>query len=401
MRITAKQKRQSFWLYTITAFAVLFALSLTACDNGTTNEPVPLSETYEYVKGGSTYRLTITQNASKAAAFTPAAGDAYVLVIITGTQTQTSSGTVASFSVGVLTLKPSQTTVTFTVHISDENKITAISGTITIEGSSGTTVKGPDTPSSGGGGGGGGEGGYQPPATGNGTAPTLTAVTTGPSLDPFIPKTTFTLNEKAWIRIQGEDPDRDVEKAILTLKKGDSVQMFIELEVIPYYYQFDFECRFSMSNFTVHVGNYTLEVQLVDSNANKSSTLSASFTVVGGTDPNGTAPAVTSVSTGTYDQANNVFTPKTTFASNETVYIRYEVDDPDEDIKTRVITLKKEGTVERSNDVDYPTGLLHPIMGYFYFPDYPDSAGNYTWEVQVIDSKGNQSNILSASFTVQ
>jgi len=120
----------------------LLTLLLTGCDSlfGAGNQTV----SYECIKGGSTYRLTVTQNTAKAA-YTPVSGDTYILLIITGTQTKTSSGTVVSFSGGVLTLKPSQTTVTFTVQVSG-NSIVKISGTITLEGSGGT-VTGPDTAS--------------------------------------------------------------------------------------------------------------------------------------------------------------------------------------------------------------------------------------------------------------
>jgi hypothetical protein len=150
----------------IVAIAALFALVFTACDNGTPagGGSAPLSETYEYVKGAATYKLTITQTPAKAA-FTPDAEDTYVLLIITGTGAnvviQTSSGIVVSFINGVLTLQPvsagASTPVTFTVRISGEGEITAITGTITLEGSEGT-AKGPDTASSGGGGNTGGGG---------------------------------------------------------------------------------------------------------------------------------------------------------------------------------------------------------------------------------------------------
>jgi len=95
---------------------------------------------YEYIKDESTYKLTINQSK---AAYTPVSGDTYILVIITGGQTKTSSGTVTGFSNSVFTLKPSNSTVTFTVQMSG-NTITKISGTITLEGSGGS-VEGPDT----------------------------------------------------------------------------------------------------------------------------------------------------------------------------------------------------------------------------------------------------------------
>jgi len=99
---------------------------------------------YEYIKDGSTYKLTINQSK---AVYTPVSGDKYILLIITGGQTKTSSGTVIDFSDSVFTLKPSNSTITFTVQMSG-NTIIKISGTITLEGSGGS-VDGPDIGSEG------------------------------------------------------------------------------------------------------------------------------------------------------------------------------------------------------------------------------------------------------------
>jgi len=136
---------------------LLLALVLAGCNNPA-DEPLPGSVAYEYIKGGSTYKLTITQSTAKAT-YTPVSGDKYKLLIITGAQTKTSSGTISGFLNNTFTLKPSNSVVTFTVQVSGST-ISKISGTITLEGSGGT-LSGPDTASvsNAGVGGGGGSGG--------------------------------------------------------------------------------------------------------------------------------------------------------------------------------------------------------------------------------------------------
>jgi hypothetical protein len=139
-----KKKRFLLGCWCVLAFGLAFA----ACNNGGEQQ----SETYDYIKDGTTYRLTITKSAAKAA-FVPATGDAYVLRIITGTQTRTSSGNITSTynSFSSFTLKPAQAATTFTVQMSG-GKIIRITGNITLD--SGNVVPGPD--SSGGSGGSGG-----------------------------------------------------------------------------------------------------------------------------------------------------------------------------------------------------------------------------------------------------
>jgi uncharacterized protein YjdB len=135
------KKRLFLGLLTL-LMALAFCLAFTACD---TDGSAPLSETYSYFNDNTMYRLTVTQkapNAAAKAAFAPASGDTYILLITTGTGTQTSSGTVYSFSGGTLTLKPGQTSVTFTVQISG-GAITKVSGNITLV--TGDIVPGPDT----------------------------------------------------------------------------------------------------------------------------------------------------------------------------------------------------------------------------------------------------------------
>ena len=109
-------------------------------DSGGGNQVGETSTTYENTKDGTTYKLTVTQSAGRAA-YVPAKGDTYVLLIITGTGTKTSRGTVTNISNGVFTLKPANAAATFDVTTSG-NAINNISGPITLEGSGGT-VQGP------------------------------------------------------------------------------------------------------------------------------------------------------------------------------------------------------------------------------------------------------------------
>jgi hypothetical protein len=137
---TIKKKQVLLW---VLAAVFVFGLAFAACNNGGEQQ----SETYDYIKDGTTYRLTITKSAARAA-FVPAAGDAYVLRITTGSQTRTSSGTITNSSGSSFTLKPAQAATTFTVQMSS-GKISKITGNITLD--SGDVVSGPDSSGSSGG----------------------------------------------------------------------------------------------------------------------------------------------------------------------------------------------------------------------------------------------------------
>jgi hypothetical protein len=149
---------------TLLALALIITLSFSACSNPTgpdlTTEP--LSETYTTVKGSKTYELTITQSAANAkaksvarAAFTPAAGDSYVLKITENGVTQISSGTVKAYSNNKFTLASSNNvSVSFEVTISGSG-ITSITGTITVQG--GGIITGPGSLTTGASDGGGGD----------------------------------------------------------------------------------------------------------------------------------------------------------------------------------------------------------------------------------------------------
>jgi hypothetical protein len=91
--------------------------------------------TYTGTSGGATYTLKITESAAKYVAQT---GDTYELKA----GSKTSTGTVIDVSGGVLTLKPSNSSTTFTLTVSGGG-ITAIDGTITW--TDGTTETAPGT----------------------------------------------------------------------------------------------------------------------------------------------------------------------------------------------------------------------------------------------------------------
>jgi hypothetical protein len=128
------------------AIVLTFGLAFTSCggDGGGGGETPLGSVSYEYTKADTSYSLTVNESAAKAA-YAPAAGDTYLLLIITSGETKTSRGTVASATGGVLTLKPENSGTTFTVQVNGAS-ITSIKGTVTLTGSDGS-VQGPDTAS--------------------------------------------------------------------------------------------------------------------------------------------------------------------------------------------------------------------------------------------------------------
>ncbi|MDR2758487.1 MAG: hypothetical protein LBB78_03815 [Spirochaetaceae bacterium] len=136
-------KKKQFGFFGI-AVLVAAAMFITAgCDTGSGGGGGSgTTVTYTGTASGTTYTLTITKNTSKAA-YTPQAGDSYVLTI----GGQKSSGTVQSVSGGTFTLKPASGS-TFTATVSGSG-ITGINGTIALDG--GGTVPAPGTMTGGGG----------------------------------------------------------------------------------------------------------------------------------------------------------------------------------------------------------------------------------------------------------
>jgi len=121
--------KKMVWIMVI---ALALALTFIACDN----EPdlTPQTVTYSGTADGTTYTLKITENLSRAA-YTPQAGDSYVLTA--GTKKNT--GTVVSYSNGTFTLKPEGSATTFAASVSSSG-LTGFKGAITWEGDSTPTT---------------------------------------------------------------------------------------------------------------------------------------------------------------------------------------------------------------------------------------------------------------------
>jgi len=112
-------------LFGIIVFVAVIGLSMAGCKQDVT-DPIPQKVTYQGTIGDSTYKLVITEGAR----YVAKDGDSYVLTVITGGTTKTSSGTV-KVSGNTLTLTPTGTTTTFTITINPSGDITGITGTIT------------------------------------------------------------------------------------------------------------------------------------------------------------------------------------------------------------------------------------------------------------------------------
>ena len=115
---------RSRWLCAIVLVAVI-GFSFAACDNGVGggDEGDPQTVTYTGTSGSTTYTLKITENTAR---YTAQSGDAYTLT----SGTKTSTGIVDTVAGGVLTLKPSNASITFTATVSG-NSLTALNGTVT------------------------------------------------------------------------------------------------------------------------------------------------------------------------------------------------------------------------------------------------------------------------------
>jgi hypothetical protein len=109
--------------------AVALVLGITACGDvgggggGGSKVNNPQTVTYSGVSGGTTYTLKITE---KTARYAAQSGDAYELTA----GSKTSAGEVSNVAGGELTLKPSNSSATFTAAVS-ESGITEMGGTIT------------------------------------------------------------------------------------------------------------------------------------------------------------------------------------------------------------------------------------------------------------------------------
>jgi hypothetical protein len=80
--------------------------------------------------------------------------------------------------------------------------------------------------------------------------------------------------------------------------------------------------------------------------------------------------------------------------------LQIEGQDPDKDVKKLFIGRKKDGVLLGNRDERDISPNKSPFvqnMGNWTF----NSPGSYTFEVYVVDVKGNQSNIISTDITVE
>ena len=129
-----KNRNNNFW-FGILVMVLVFGMTVVGCESDNpTNDPQTVN--YEGTDvSGNTYILTVTEKAGRTA-YTPVAGDSYVLIIkITGQSDKKSNGTVKSVSVdGTFSLQPSvEGSVIFSIVISGA-KISSIVGDIAVDG---------------------------------------------------------------------------------------------------------------------------------------------------------------------------------------------------------------------------------------------------------------------------
>jgi len=126
-------------LLILLAVALVFTMTVVGCDDSPTNKhqtnDAPQTVKYESIDAsGNTYILTITEKTSRAA-YTVTKGDSYTLTIKQqGQPDKESKGTVSTIKDdGELTMKPKkEDSEPFGVSVND-GKMTAITGTITLE----------------------------------------------------------------------------------------------------------------------------------------------------------------------------------------------------------------------------------------------------------------------------
>jgi len=124
---------------------LVFGMTVAGCDNGNNGSVVPVPRTVVFEStdaAGTQFRLTFTENLSRAAAFSPSTGDSFELRItpVSGS-VQISRGAVQSSSGGNISLLPTGATAPFSVTVSGGN-MTGITGEIAVEG--GGTVSAPE-----------------------------------------------------------------------------------------------------------------------------------------------------------------------------------------------------------------------------------------------------------------
>ena len=123
--------KKTLKLLWIAVLIAVIGFSFASCKGADAAEPT--SATYKSRgSDGNTYELVITKDPNRAA-YTPQAGDTYVLTITkSGEPNKKSTGTVATVSGGTFTLQPTGSGTTFTVTITGGN-MTKIEGSITLD----------------------------------------------------------------------------------------------------------------------------------------------------------------------------------------------------------------------------------------------------------------------------
>jgi hypothetical protein len=92
----------------------------------------------------------------------------------------------------------------------------------------------------------------------------------------WIPKRTFAIDEKVYIRIQGADSDKDIKKLVGTVKKDNAVIVNIDRDFSPGESPF----TWNIGNWTFNfAGYYTMELRIIDAKNNKSNIGTVNFTV--------------------------------------------------------------------------------------------------------------------------
>lgn len=90
--------------------------------------------------------------------------------------------------------------------------------------------------------------------------------------------------------------------------------------------------------------------------------------------------------------------PATTFPNNHGINIGVRGDNPNKNISKFVITLKQNGTVITTREVEIAITANSFTQFIGSFPI--STAGDYTGEVYAVDRRGNQSNTRTTTFTV-
>jgi len=150
-------KKRFFGMMTLLV-GVMLVFAIAGCSDGggggktpTTRPPAAAQTvTFTGTAGSETYSLKITENTARAA-YTPEAGDGYILTV----GSKTSTGTVISYSSGTFELQPADEDAESFVATVSGTGLTGITGEITWDDGSTTEAPGeitpPSTPPAGGG----------------------------------------------------------------------------------------------------------------------------------------------------------------------------------------------------------------------------------------------------------